>query len=591
MASLLGDDGRGYELARRLESCGSWRAWLGDAAYAAFAHSLSSPAAWDAFLTPTPSGSRAQLQLQIRARALLFDKASAALSLSPSPAVSAPLISNLNPSFLQLHEDEIYFSLEDEQLDGFQPQTPRTAYSPHRASQHSFERASSVGSRYNDPEHVNTSKYEDLPNKCYNQYVERNKIKHQMLPHGDKESHRRTSEGMSAYYKFCELHSRKRKIVKEYSLSNVDTGSSIHSKGILEGNSSSEEDILFFPEIMFPANCVPVSALPLAITEKKQKIEVFGVLDNLPTLISPSAAMMERFGIRPEYVMMGNKYRGKDESGGDKRPLSQEQVSQMAQKALSRLLTSIGFEGGTEVSMKVFSDFFVSHISKLGCNLKLLTDSYKKQVSSIEVLKMFLQITGHGNIGALAEITKNINKGGFTQQTQQIARQLQPPHQNNLLQSQQFQRQMHPQMNMLLHPQNIAFQQQQQQWDKLRRRQASTPRGSMMAVDKDSPMAEVKIESVTEGPTEANTFGSINKQQMQMRQQQMAMGNQPGQSAQQHFKQLQSIQVPQLQAQLAQNAFNMRSAPVKVEAFHELMGGDSALKHEQDQSKLTSPKQ
>ncbi|MCI35151.1 mediator of RNA polymerase II transcription subunit 15A-like, partial [Trifolium medium] len=35
--SLLGDDGRGYELARKLESAGIWRTWLGDSNYTNFA--------------------------------------------------------------------------------------------------------------------------------------------------------------------------------------------------------------------------------------------------------------------------------------------------------------------------------------------------------------------------------------------------------------------------------------------------------------------------------------------------------------------------------------------------------------------------
>jgi hypothetical protein len=34
----------------------------------------------------------------------------------------------------------------------------------------------------------------------------------------------------------------------------------------------------------------------------------------------------------------------------------------------------------------------------------------------------------------------------------------------------------------------------------------------------------------------------------------------------------------------------MRIPPVKVEAFHELVSGDSSLKHENDPNKLTSPK-
>lgn len=85
-AQLLGEDGRGYDLARRLEACGAWRAWLGDdAAHAALAQHLSSPSTWDAFLSPAPgasSPSRPLLLLQLRVRALLFDKASAALLLS-----------------------------------------------------------------------------------------------------------------------------------------------------------------------------------------------------------------------------------------------------------------------------------------------------------------------------------------------------------------------------------------------------------------------------------------------------------------------------------------------------------------------------
>lgn len=101
-AALLGEDGRGYELARRLDGCGAWRAWLGDGAYAAFVHHLSSPASWETFMSPSPSSpsnSRAHLHLQLRVRALLFDKASAALFFHPasSPGNSAPSISEINP--------------------------------------------------------------------------------------------------------------------------------------------------------------------------------------------------------------------------------------------------------------------------------------------------------------------------------------------------------------------------------------------------------------------------------------------------------------------------------------------------------------
>ena len=57
-AQLRGEDGRGYELAWRLEACGTWRAWLGhDAAHATLAPHLTSPATYDAFLSPAASPS------------------------------------------------------------------------------------------------------------------------------------------------------------------------------------------------------------------------------------------------------------------------------------------------------------------------------------------------------------------------------------------------------------------------------------------------------------------------------------------------------------------------------------------------------
>lgn len=99
-AQLLGEDGRGFDLARRLEACGAWRAWLGDdAAHAALAQHLSSPSTWDAFLSPAPgasSPSRPLLLLQLRVRALLFDKASAALLMSRGAAPAGLHSVNVN---------------------------------------------------------------------------------------------------------------------------------------------------------------------------------------------------------------------------------------------------------------------------------------------------------------------------------------------------------------------------------------------------------------------------------------------------------------------------------------------------------------
>lgn len=113
--ALLGDDGRGYELARKLETCGVWRTWLGDSTYPNLAPFLSSPSAWDSFMRTDPSKSRALVHLQLRVRALLFDKASpSSLSSNPNPNPNPnPSLSRINPNFLRLHPDDIYFTLDN----------------------------------------------------------------------------------------------------------------------------------------------------------------------------------------------------------------------------------------------------------------------------------------------------------------------------------------------------------------------------------------------------------------------------------------------------------------------------------------------
>lgn len=108
---------------------------------------------------------------------------------------------------------------------------------------------------------------------------------------------------------------------------------------------------------------------------------------------------------------------------------------------------------------------------------------------------------------------------------------------------------MHPQMQQMAHPQNLAFQQQQQQqWERLRRRQPATPRPGI-DMDKDRPLVQVKLENPTDVPIDSNTFNTLNVRhpQMQFRQQQIAaMSNLHAQSSNQ-FRQMASLQVPQVQ--------------------------------------------
>ncbi|KAG6639498.1 hypothetical protein CIPAW_10G105100 [Carya illinoinensis] len=112
--SLMGEEGRGYELARKLEACGVWRSWLGDSKYAGFSDFLNSPSSWKAFMQIDESNSRAHIHLQLRVRALLFDKANISLFLRSNPSSSSSLasssiaVSKLNPSYLRLRGDDVY---------------------------------------------------------------------------------------------------------------------------------------------------------------------------------------------------------------------------------------------------------------------------------------------------------------------------------------------------------------------------------------------------------------------------------------------------------------------------------------------------
>ncbi|XP_044985447.1 uncharacterized protein LOC123452794 [Hordeum vulgare subsp. vulgare] len=527
-AHLLGDDGRGYELARRLEACGAWRAWLGDGAHASLAPHLASSSTWDAFLCPSSSSSssppRQLLLLQLRVRALLFDKASAALVLRDGASPAGP--HSLNASYLQLHGDDIYFSLEDEQEDNTQHQLQSgTAFSPSREN-------SMLSQRH--------KRHDELPGTWYKQYAEKFRTLHGKFRPDEKEMPKRTPEGMSDYLKVCSVHKRKRTVFIDNQSPNI----------MLEnGEFSNLTDDPFIPEIQFPADCVPDIAIPresgISISNK---IEVHGVLDNLPAPVSRNTAMLERFGMMPEYYKTGNKYRGKDVSKVEGKSLSQEQALLITRKLVARYLAVAGFESGTAGSVDDFSDIIVKHISKLGRSLKLITDSYRKQFSSIELLKMFLQTVGYSNIGPLMEITKM----GSRVASHPVHQDAQVQSQNNLLQAQQLQRQYTPQMT--IHNQNLTAQQhqmvQQHQW--ARRNQMTGPRGALAMSDKAQALVNVKLENTMDSQNDS-PYGSLTRQQQQqiqnLRHHQLLQQQQQKQLQQQQLLQLQQHHQQQQQQQ------------------------------------------
>ncbi|WZZ00803.1 hypothetical protein YC2023_073131 [Brassica napus] len=607
--ALLGDDGRGFDLARRLEASGVWRTWLGDSIYLSFNHYLSSPSSWETFMRVDESKSRAQIQLQLRVRALLFDKATASLflrssSISASSASSdatSVAVSKLNHNYLQLHGDDVYYTLENASPEGGFQRDGGLRHNqslPKSLSKPSFN-SGRRGSESDFSNLAQRSRYEELPDTWYTQFISRCGFKYGMSV-GGQESDKRTPERMSTYLRVVDSHKRKRAPFLE----DRSTGSSghmgrsnIHPGSGFDG-SSSDDDILL-PETMFRMNCVPETALsPFAKTQDDDvKTEFYGVLDTLPQVTTRSHVMIERLGMMPEYLRMeerGVLRRKKAEKVG----FSDEQAAQVSRKVVARMLLTMGFEGATEVPVDVFSQLVSRHICKLGRILKVLTDSYKKECSATQLIKMFLNTTGYSNLGSLAELVKDgtrmIHHPQNQKQPQVLQQQLHMQQQAPQRLPQQIQRQMHPQMQQMVNPQSL--QQQQQLLERMRKRQVTSPRPDM-GMEKDRPLVQVKLENPSEMAVDGNAFNPMNprhqqQMQQQFRQQQQiaALSNMQQQQQQQQpgynqFRQLASMQIPQMQTS---TTGTVRAQPVKVEGFEQLMGGDSSLKHETE-DKLRSP--
>ncbi|XP_049403925.1 uncharacterized protein LOC125867460 [Solanum stenotomum] len=473
--ALLGDDGRGYELALKLESHGVWRSWLSDSLYTNFIPLLSSPSTWDSFMRTDVAKTRVQIHLQLRVRALLFDKASVSLFLRsdkpPSSINTASVISKLNPNYLQLHGDDVYFTLDNCSQDEAQQREGVSGTSTVLSKVQSKSNFG-AGSRYSESEADAMSqrlKLDDLPETWYNQFFEKYKAsKSYRLQFGDSEAEKRTPEQMSFYRKVVENHKRRRvafKVDQNIGFGMLDDGSNLQSNSILDNDNP------FFPETISAMNCVPDSAvLRTSQLKENQKVEFNGVLDTLPQIMTKSPIMIERLGIRPEYLSMdqgSNQNLGKNGAERSKKCLGEMQALKLSQKVMAQLLGNVGFEGSSEVPLDVLTKFMSCHIRKLGSTLKLLSDSYRKQCSAMELLKMFLHTDGHSNLAMLSALVKD-NTRNVVQQTQQqvhgFQQQLQPQHAAAIRQSQQILR-MHPQMQQIqqmINSQNLTPQQQQQ---------------------------------------------------------------------------------------------------------------------------------
>lgn len=231
------------------------------------------------------------------------------------------------------------------------------------------------------------------------------------IHHGEGEPKKRTSEVMADYLTLLKRLKKRRLPFKEDQVSGLsgstwDSNSHTNQSDLAQMTGSVVEDGWFLPEVLFPSNCVPENAIAAVNRDKDiPKTEICGILDTLPPIGSRSAAMYERFGIKPDDLRIGsgrNKYLG-NIPGVKRSCLSEEQAVHMSQKHVARILSNVGAEGATEASLEVLSQFLSCHIGKLGKTLKVLSDNYRKQYSAVELLKMFLDTIGYRYVCILLE--------------------------------------------------------------------------------------------------------------------------------------------------------------------------------------------
>lgn len=266
----------------------------------------------------------------------------------------------------------------------------------------------SSGSRYGESEFDNMSqrfRNEELPETWYDQFIEKYRVSRPYkVSLGDRELDKRTTEEMAAYFRLQEKHKRRHVPFQDdqslnFGNSVAESASNINPNSTLDVNNTTDGD-LFLPETMFAMNCIPEAAfLQLGREKTDQKVEFNGVLDTLPQPMTRSPVMIERLGIRPEYLGVeqgGSLHHGNSGSEGNRKCFNEEQALQISQKVIARMLTGVGFEGATEVPLATLSELLGNHICKLGRILKVLADNYRHQCSALELVQMFLQATGHG---------------------------------------------------------------------------------------------------------------------------------------------------------------------------------------------------
>lgn len=590
--SLLGDDGVGYDLAKKLDSNGAWRSWLGDSCYSQIIPYLNSLAAWKNFMSTDGNKSKSQIQLQLRVRALLFDKASASLYLRSSTSSSLSPAS-VQSSYLQLRADDVYYSFEED-VDDWNRLQAEGSLTAKPFQIKDIEGTSCAGSRFavNDVESLSRSKPGEILDTWYSQWREKH-LQERMhwlawrsaqrdLPFKDRDTFKRTPERMSAYLRASEKHRNKIRVtqldkVLHFPNSARDNVSGVKVESSAENACSMDEEPCFFPESMFPSNCVPDNSVPRSDKEDENSSLVLpGILDNLPYETGRSPLLIERFGMGSDYLNLGIKKvdsMGKNREAVKRKRFGEEEVEHRARQTIVRVCAGVGFEGLKEGSLDVFSQLLISHICKHGQILRVLVDNFRNRYTPIDLLRMFIQKMEYSNLGTLMDYVKAPTRSSPQQTPQQLVRATPPQPQMILPHSQQkLQRHLSQQMNVFQH-QSMSSQMQQQL---VRRKQPSTPR-SGRKVEKDRTMCDTRIETSNDSAVASALVSHWQQQQ----QPQSSQGSHHPQSLTQ-FKQHSSLQLPQIHQQnfISRDAVQIRTQPMKVEGFQELMGGDVNVKQE-----------
>ncbi|XP_073385407.1 uncharacterized protein [Physcomitrium patens] len=540
---LLGDNGAGYELAQRLEENSVWRAWLGERDYVLLQSYLATPGTWSAFMQiENPSVTA----LQLRVRALLFDKALVFLHLK-SAATSPP--SALDNSFLQLHADNVYFTLEHDAEDWTRLQAEKSPSLASLELKHGLDSSenftrlneaesghSGINSRSAKPSqsnHVssalqasrthtktglsvsgNASDHRTLGELWYTQYLQRDlmnrmnrlarRLAQRGLPFGDQEACLRTPTEMADYVCNQANHRKRRPVFRI----DGDLKQSLlsHERSIQGG----DDDTPFMPEIQYPVNCVPENAVTARPNTSFDGSSAHGAfLERLDHLRDLSSGLFIRGEDRlpgevsSHHVRGGALGRGNTLRISHRNELSEEAALQLAEQAVVRMLAAAGFDGIKQAPLRILADFLACHIRKLGSGLRRIVDTYKTECSSAELLKMYTYGAGGSNLPDMMEYVSKTQQQSFQKRRPAPIQMPQPTIQQALVQ-QQISPHAVSMPLMMPYQHNIQVQQLQPGYERsAKRRQNSSPGESnkgdrFEAVASDTnPGGQIGVESRT----------------------------------------------------------------------------------------------